>query len=97
MSNKSETWKFFDKVGRSIAKRKLCSKEINSSHGTSSLIKHLERVHDQRICRSNAIDGNCRGDGSKKSIGELLSKCAVQDGLNFKRIAESEAVKLPRE
>lgn len=93
---KSEVWQHFTNDERmKIATCKICEKTINSSYGTSSLKKHLNKIHNIEIVTKNSsnILPSIGQGSSKASIAELISKCAVQDGMSFKRICHSEAAK----
>lgn len=59
---KSDAWKYFSKIGQSVAECKLCGKHIKTSGNTSNLKGHL-RTHQKQIDareKEKAVVGSIR-------------------------------------
>ncbi|XP_073820143.1 uncharacterized protein [Musca autumnalis] len=105
-TNMSSVWKHFDKQEKGKAKCKQCAKVLccNGS-STSSLIHHMQRIHNIEIDpkpKSSVCEKFSTSDKKgpitkylkqqRDCIGEILARCVAEDGMSVRAVKNSKAI-----
>jgi hypothetical protein len=103
-TRKSEVWKhFLYSQDLSSGLCRLCDKVIKAESTTTGLSSHLKSIHNIEVLKcvvKSANEGPTKAkhrridqyfqNGGPKSLGEVLSLLAAEDGISFNRIAQSK-------
>lgn len=77
---KSETWAYFVARGETIAKCKICNKNISYKSGVSNLTKHVQRKHIvvKLVARESAVPVQLQNSDGQEVSSQLASPSQAQ-------------------